>query len=267
MDIIGAAAGIDHRRDRGGLRPVVHLADRVGPEGKIYAEDINGDALRHLAERCRRVGFANVDTILGDLTDPKLPAGKLDLIFVISSYHHFGDPVALMGKARAALKPAGRLAIAEWIPEKDGRGEGTPPGEDAGADGKRRVRPRAHRQVARSQRALSLSLPRRKPLRPARKAVPLPERPYARRHRPGRLRALAAPDDPDAEHRPGLEAVHSLEPDRDLPLAGDRLGRDGIGDVEESFPLLGTAPGEALLADLPAVDRTAKARSALSSRL
>ncbi len=128
MDIIGAAAGMTIAEIGAGWgRYVVHLADRVGPEGKIYAEDINGDALRHLAERCRRVGFANVDTILGDLTDPKLPAGKLDLIFVISSYHHFGDPVALMGKARAALKPAGRLAIAEWIPEKDGRGEGTPP--------------------------------------------------------------------------------------------------------------------------------------------
>jgi ubiquinone/menaquinone biosynthesis C-methylase UbiE len=128
MDIIGAAAGMTIAEIGAGWgRYVVHLADRVGPEGKIYAEDINGDALRHLAERCRRVGFANVETILGDPTDPKLPAGKLDLIFVISSYHHFGDPVALMGKARAALKPTGRLAIAEWVPEKDGQGEGTPP--------------------------------------------------------------------------------------------------------------------------------------------
>jgi len=128
MDIIGAAAGMTIAEIGAGWgRYVVHLADRVGPEGKIYAEDINGDALRHLAERCRRVGFANVETIQGDPTDPKLPAGKLDLIFVISSYHHFGDPVALMGKARAALKPTGRLAIAEWVPEKDGQGEGTPP--------------------------------------------------------------------------------------------------------------------------------------------
>ena len=58
---------------------------------------------------------------------PKLPSGSLDLIFVISSYHHFGDPIALMRNARPALKPTGRLAIAEWIPGKDGVGEGTPP--------------------------------------------------------------------------------------------------------------------------------------------
>jgi len=128
MDIIGASAGMTIAEIGAGWgRYVVHLAERVGPEGKIYAEDINGDALRHLADRCRRVGFVNVETVLGDPNDPKLPAGKLDLIFVISSYHHFGDPVALMGKARTALKPTGRLAIAEWAPPKEGRGEGTPP--------------------------------------------------------------------------------------------------------------------------------------------
>jgi ubiquinone/menaquinone biosynthesis C-methylase UbiE len=118
MDIIGLAAGMSVAEIGAGRgRYVVHLADRVGPEGKAYAEDIDGDALRHLAERCRRGGFANVETILGDPTDPKLPPGALDLIFVISSYHHFGDAVALMSRARAALKTTGRLAIAEWIPE------------------------------------------------------------------------------------------------------------------------------------------------------
>ena len=128
MNIIGAAAGMTIAEIGAGQgRYVVHLADRVGPEGKIYAEDIDADALRHLAERCRRVGFANVETVLGDTADPKLPAGTLDLIFVISSYHHFGDPIALMSQARTALKPTGRLAIAEWVPPKEGRGEGTPP--------------------------------------------------------------------------------------------------------------------------------------------
>jgi len=126
MDIIGLTAGMSIAEIGAGRgRFVVHLADRVGPEGRVYAEDIDAEALRHCAQRCRRGGFNNVETILGDLTDPKLPAGTLDLIFVISSYHHFSDPVALMRSARPALKATGRLAIAEWIPEQDGRGEGT----------------------------------------------------------------------------------------------------------------------------------------------
>ena len=128
LDIIGAAAGMTVAEIGAGQgRYVVHLAARVGPEGKVYAEDIDGAALRHLADRCRRVGFANVETVLGDPADPKLPYGALDLIFVISSYHHFGDPVTLMKNARAALKPTGRLAIAEWVPRQEGRGEGTTP--------------------------------------------------------------------------------------------------------------------------------------------
>jgi len=128
MDIIGAAPGmIIAEIGAGQGRYIVHLADRVGPDGKVYAEDINREALAHVSERCRRNGFTNVEPILGDLMDPKLPDRKLDLIFVISSYHHFSDPVALMGRARAALKPTGRLAIAEWISERDGRGEGTSP--------------------------------------------------------------------------------------------------------------------------------------------
>jgi len=128
MDIIGAAPGMAIAEIGAGRgRYVVNLADRVGPTGKIYAEDIDEVALRHCAERCRRAGFNNVETILGGFTDPKLPDGKLDLIFVISSYHHFSDPVALMKNARPALKPTGRLAIAEWVRLPGGQGEETSP--------------------------------------------------------------------------------------------------------------------------------------------
>jgi ubiquinone/menaquinone biosynthesis C-methylase UbiE len=108
-------------------RFAVHLAVRVGETGRVYAEDIDKNALRHLENRCKKGGLTNVETILGDVTDPMLPAGELDLIFVVSSYHHFKDPVALMHDARPALKADGRLAVAEWLPwNKDDR-EGTAP--------------------------------------------------------------------------------------------------------------------------------------------
>jgi SAM-dependent methyltransferase len=96
-------------------RYAVQLAVRVGRSGKVFAEDIDADALAHLRQRCQRWGLANVETILGDVTDPKLPAGCLDLIWIVSSYHHFADPVTLLRRARSALKPGGRLAIGEWI--------------------------------------------------------------------------------------------------------------------------------------------------------
>lgn len=116
MDAIGIRPGMIGAEIGGGRgRYVVQLAVRVGESGKIYAEDIDAAALRHLDQRCERWGLTNVESIVGDVTDPKLPRGELDFIFVISSYHHFSDPTALLRNARPALKPDGVLAIGEWL--------------------------------------------------------------------------------------------------------------------------------------------------------
>jgi ubiquinone/menaquinone biosynthesis C-methylase UbiE len=128
MDTVGVTQGMVLAEIGAGRgRFAVHLAVRVGEAGKVYAEDIDESAFRHLESRCEKWGLANVESILGDVRDPRLPAGELDLIFVVSSYHHFKDPVALMRNARPALKADGRLAVAEWLPwNKDDR-EGTTP--------------------------------------------------------------------------------------------------------------------------------------------
>ena len=116
LDAIGVRPGMTVAEIGAGQgRYAVQLAVRVGRGGKVYAEDIDADALDHLRRRCQRWGLENVETVLGDVNDPKLPAGRLDLIWVVSSYHHFDDPVALLRRARAALKADGRLAIGEWI--------------------------------------------------------------------------------------------------------------------------------------------------------
>lgn len=128
MDAVGVRPGMVVAEIGAGQgRYVVHLAVRVGENGKVYAEDIDEEALRHCKSRCGRWGLDNVETIVGSVDDPKLPAGELDLIFIISAYGHFSDPVTLMRNARPALKPDGFVAIVEWLP-RDGRltGEGSP---------------------------------------------------------------------------------------------------------------------------------------------
>ncbi len=128
MDAIGVMPGMTVAEIGAGRgRYVVQLAVRVGDSGKVYAEDIDAAALRYLEKRCERWGLENVETILGDVTDPKLPEGEIDLIFVISAYHHFKDPVALLRNARPALKPDGKLAIGEWFPRGENDHSGTPP--------------------------------------------------------------------------------------------------------------------------------------------
>lgn len=128
MDAIGVSPGMVVAEIGAGRgRYVVQLAVRVGENGKVYAEDIDAEALKYLEKRCARWRLENVETIIGDVMDPKLPEGKLDLIFVISSYHHFEDPVALLRNARTALKPDGVLAIGEWFPTDERLQSGTTP--------------------------------------------------------------------------------------------------------------------------------------------
>ncbi|UCG89177.1 MAG: class I SAM-dependent methyltransferase [Gemmatimonadota bacterium] len=128
MDAIGIRSGmVGAEIGAGRGRYVVQLAVRVGESGKIFAEDIDARALRHLDQRCARWGLTNVETVLGEVNDPKLPEGALDFIFVISSYHHFADPVALLRNARTALKPDGMLAIGEWLPSSANDTEATTP--------------------------------------------------------------------------------------------------------------------------------------------
>jgi ubiquinone/menaquinone biosynthesis C-methylase UbiE len=128
MDAIGLSPGMVVAEIGAGRgRYVVQFAVRVGENGKVYAEDIDSAALKYLVKRCERWGLKNVETILGNVTDPKLPEGKLDLIFVISAYHHFENPVALLRNARSALKPDGKLAIGEWFPTDERPRSGTSP--------------------------------------------------------------------------------------------------------------------------------------------
>ena len=128
LDAIGVRPGMTVAEIGAGQgRYAVQLAARVGPGGRVYAEDIDADALEHLRGRCRRWKLENVETVLGDVTDPKLPTGRLDLIWIVSSYHHFDDPVALLRRARPALKPDGRLAIGEWISIHEVGRHGTSP--------------------------------------------------------------------------------------------------------------------------------------------
>ncbi len=128
LDAIGVHAGMTVAEIGAGRgRYAVQLAARVGASGRVYAEDIDEGALEHLRRRCRRWGLGNVEIVLGGETDPKLPPAALDRIWIVSSYHHFADPVALLRRARPALKPGGRLAIGEWIViREDGRPDNTP---------------------------------------------------------------------------------------------------------------------------------------------
>jgi ubiquinone/menaquinone biosynthesis C-methylase UbiE len=121
MDAIGVVPGMTVAEIGAGRgRYAVQMAERVGENGKVYANDISEDDLAYLRERCERDGIGNIETVLGDVTDPLLPEGTFDLVYVINSYHHFEDPVALLKNVIPSLKPDGRLVIIEHDWDKYG---------------------------------------------------------------------------------------------------------------------------------------------------
>ena len=95
----------------------LRMAKRVGPAGKVYAEDIQPEMLARLRRNAAKAKLANVETVLGTEADPKLPAGALDLIILVDVYHEFSQPQRMLQHMREALKPDGRLVLLEYRKE------------------------------------------------------------------------------------------------------------------------------------------------------
>lgn len=92
----------------------IRLARRVGPNGFVYAEDIQQQMIEVIDRRLRRENIRNVKPVLGDADDPKLPANKLDAILIADAYHEMEQPVALLRNAALSLKPDGRIGIVDF---------------------------------------------------------------------------------------------------------------------------------------------------------
>ncbi len=95
----------------------VKMAKRVGPTGKVYANDIQPQMLNILRQRLDREKVPNVELVLGTMDDPKLPANTIDLILMVDVYHEFAQPQPMLRKMKDALKTGGRLVLLEYRKE------------------------------------------------------------------------------------------------------------------------------------------------------
>jgi predicted methyltransferase len=94
------------------------LARAVGPEGRVYAVDIDAGMNEHVARQAQKEGLTNVRTVLAASDDAKLPE-PVDLLFTSNTYHHLEERVAYFrGVRERQLTPDGRVAIVEFRPGK-----------------------------------------------------------------------------------------------------------------------------------------------------
>ena len=93
------------------------LAQQVGPQGKVYAVDVQQEMLDLTKAAVTERKLDNVEYVLATERSPRLPEQSVDLVFVAYAYHEFGDPEAMMRTIRRALKPGGRVVILEYAKE------------------------------------------------------------------------------------------------------------------------------------------------------
>ena len=89
----------------------VRAARRVGPNGRVIAEDINAKAVTYIQQRAQREHLANIVPVLGTPDDPKLTPNSLDAALMLKVYHEIAHPPLVLANLRAALKPGARFGI------------------------------------------------------------------------------------------------------------------------------------------------------------
>jgi ubiquinone/menaquinone biosynthesis C-methylase UbiE len=127
MDILGITAGknvADVGAGSGWF--TVRAARRVGDGGTVYAVDINPESIRYVEDRAQKEKLRNVKTILGKADDPLLPAGAIDAVLLLKTYHEVAEPVALLRNLRTALRPGAKVGIID----RNGNGEDHGVGRD-----------------------------------------------------------------------------------------------------------------------------------------
>jgi ubiquinone/menaquinone biosynthesis C-methylase UbiE len=106
----------------------VRLARRVGPNGRVYAEDVQPEMFTAISRRVAAEGLLNVKPVLGKGSDPSLPPSTLHAILMVDAYHEIDESrVTLLRNLAKSLRPKGLIGVVDFKLEGGGPG---PPTED-----------------------------------------------------------------------------------------------------------------------------------------
>lgn len=103
----------------------IRLAQRVGKDGRVLAEDIVAGVRDALAERVARERLDNVSVRLGEPANPKLPDNSFDRVFMVHMYHEIDQPYEFLWRMRPSLRPGGLVVVVDA--NRPTENHGTPP--------------------------------------------------------------------------------------------------------------------------------------------
>ncbi len=123
-DRLGEAEGI---MDRAGIAPgmsvadigagdgyyTVRLSQRVGPTGRVLAQDVDPNTKERLGVRVTRDRLDNVSVQLGAADDPRLPPNSFDRVMMVHMYHEIQEPYAFLWRLWPALRGDGQVIVVD----------------------------------------------------------------------------------------------------------------------------------------------------------
>ena len=89
------------------------IAPKV-PQGKVYAVELQNDAIFYLKDKSNQLKLNNVEVIKGDEQSPNLPDNSTDLAIMVDVYHELSYPHEYLQALRRSLKPDGKLLLLEY---------------------------------------------------------------------------------------------------------------------------------------------------------
>jgi ubiquinone/menaquinone biosynthesis C-methylase UbiE len=93
----------------------VRLARQV-TDGTVFAVDLEPNMVKHLAERAKANGIANLRAVVGSEASPNLPE-PVDVVVLLNVYHHLSARTDYFKRLLPSLKPGARVAIIDFRPE------------------------------------------------------------------------------------------------------------------------------------------------------
>jgi ubiquinone/menaquinone biosynthesis C-methylase UbiE len=99
---------------RGAL--TVAMAREVGPDGRVYSNELDTRRLDDIARAVKSAGVGNVTVLEGRPADTNMPAACCTALFMRDVFHHVEDRLAMSRSLLATLAPGGRLGVLDFPP-------------------------------------------------------------------------------------------------------------------------------------------------------
>lgn len=84
------------------------------PQGKVFAVEIQDDAINYLNKKSKELGMNNVVTVKGTESSPNLLENTVDLAIMVDVYHELAYPEEMLEAIHKSLKPNGKFLLLEY---------------------------------------------------------------------------------------------------------------------------------------------------------